>query len=279
MRSLCILLNMLGGSRMARFNLLWVAKVPTSLLVMGTLLTAPSVAHASLIVLTSETLMEAQVVDAIALEAYAGPDFSTSLQYAYTLNTDNGSFSYSLLPGQSYLGQAFSLSGSGTYDPVTTTFNWTDSGALGSIDLSGSGEVQWTGDPTATINFNDVFTSKVDSKTTTLNFQGTVDVDSQGHSSGDLTLKDVGENFTIGTVSVTDNLSAGSVPGKAMWTATITTAPLPSLVGGQYTWKSGDSTATFAVVPEPPTWAIMLLGLVGLVCAKAAFCLYYVFGQ
>ena len=215
-----------------------------SLLVLGTLFTAPSAVHADLAILTPETLMQAQTADVLVLEAYAGPDFSTSLQSTYTLDTDTGSFSYSQVPGQTYLGQAFSLSGFGTYDPATTTFNWTDSGEFGSAAWSGSGQMQWTGDdPYAFSNISVTIAGVPCLIGGTLNCTPTGP--STGTSTGQMSVC-ISPGATR-TYDVTDKYT----PGK--WSVIASS-------GATITWKAGSTTATFT--PEPAT--LLLFGLGGL---------------
>jgi len=117
-----------------------------SLLVLGTLLTAPSNVHADTTDTTLETLMDAQMSDMLMIEAYAGSDSSTALQFSFAFDPNTGGFSYSLLPGQQWLGQSFSLSGTDAYDPSTTTFSWTTTGQLGEEAWTGQGTEQWSGD-------------------------------------------------------------------------------------------------------------------------------------
>jgi hypothetical protein len=221
-------------------------------------------AHAELTIITPETLMQAQTADVLALETYAGIDFSTELQSTYTLDTGNGSFSYSLVPGQTYLGQPFSLSGSGTYDATTTTFSWADSGEFGSAAWSGSGQMQWTGDDPS--SFTNISVTIAGVRCLISGTNNTTPIRGSnppaGTSTGQINILPQGSATTL-TYDTTDTYSNGTYFVKI-------TSTIPG-TGGTISWQVGKSVATFTPVPAPA--AILLLGpsLVGLAATRRRF--------
>ena len=95
----------------------------------------------------TETMMSTSGFDALSIVEEYGLDPSVVLQYSSYTNPQTGAFSYSLLPGQTYLGEPLSLTTLGTYDPNTTTYSWTTTGEYGGQALSGYGTAYWFGDP------------------------------------------------------------------------------------------------------------------------------------
>jgi hypothetical protein len=229
-----------------------------TLLALGTLLTAPVVVHADLSILTPETLMDAQMSDMLALETYAGSDFSTALQFDYAFDPNAGSFSYSLLPGQQWLGQSFSLSGTGTYDPSTTTFIWTTTGQLGTAAWTGQGTIQWAGDaPTGEsasgLTIGGVNYTMLDDLNVTPNVNPIV-------SSGTVYLVSDNPKVTWGPIGVFDTQSNNSM---TIWTPAsnypISGGIIKYTQSAELEWAG---TAYFRVVAEPTTMiagALLLL--------------------
>jgi len=96
---------------------------------------------------TTETMMNAAGFDTRYIEDTFGFDKSTALQYSSYVNPQTDAFSYSLLPGQTYLGHSISLTTSGTYDAKTATYFWSMNGTYGSETFAGGGSAHRHGDP------------------------------------------------------------------------------------------------------------------------------------
>jgi hypothetical protein len=82
----------------------------------------------------TETMMDAQASEALLYGAMLGAS-STPQSLSGTSSTDpsTGSFSFSLNPGSTYLGQAISDSVQGQWNPATSSYQWTAVGAWGDV--------------------------------------------------------------------------------------------------------------------------------------------------
>ncbi|MGO9114800.1 MAG: hypothetical protein ACLP9L_36755 [Thermoguttaceae bacterium] len=130
--------------------------------------------------------MQAQLNEAVALDTMLGPGTSQDLQYNFTVDTSGGSFSYSTLPGQTCAGLSYSVSGLGSYNSSTATYNWTASGQLGSSPWTEQGEEQWTGDdPTATFSGQAAY---LNGSSSVVTISGSATVDAMGHSTGNISV-------------------------------------------------------------------------------------------
>jgi hypothetical protein len=129
-----------------------------------------------------ETMMEAEGTDTLFLGQVFGPDSSSGLHFTSNVNLSTGAFSYSLVSGQKYLGSAFSLTTTGTFNSALGEFVWTTTTQLGSQHWSGSGSGTWSGDPTFKENYT-VTLNGVDYAVT-----GTIDPGAHT-SSGEYTFK------------------------------------------------------------------------------------------
>jgi len=128
------------------------SRLPSCVSAVAMLLALPCMARADVMITGPETLAQAILNEVEGLSGLAGPDLSLNLQYDVAVDTTSGLFSYSTLPGQTYNGLSFSVSGAGTYDSTTTTYDWTASGQLGPDSLLEQGEEQWSGDPSGQIS-------------------------------------------------------------------------------------------------------------------------------
>lgn len=217
------------------------------------LLTLPRMVKADVSVTSQETLMQAQADEVLALEWLYGTAPGSSLNFNYAVDTSGGSFSWSTLPGQTYNGLSFSVSGTGSYNSSTTTYNWTASGQLGLSPWTEQGEAQWTGDPTA--NLNGTYTDADTGENVVV--AGTVTVDATGHSSGNVTLNGVGNT------PITDFI------GTDITTIRIGYDPdFPSYVPVNGTWTPADQSGDMTLVPEPSGLALLGLGVVSLVTCE-----------
>ena len=98
----------------------------------------------------TETMMAASNLDTLVEAGMFGSGVPSTLQFSSFLDPVTGSFTYSLLPGQSYLGQSISLTTVGTFDPALNSYTWTTTGLYGTTPFSGGGSEAWIGDPTET---------------------------------------------------------------------------------------------------------------------------------
>jgi hypothetical protein len=216
-------------------------------------------AYSDVPLLSIETLMHAEAQDALAL-AILYPDFSgNELNYSFIVNTNDGSFSYGTLPGQTYNGLSFIMSALGTYDSSTQTFLWTESGFLGGDAWTLEGRAQWSGDPVAavkgTVSLNGTVIGTA---------SGNLDIDGQGHSSGTLTFTPTGGS--PGVYTVTDFVpSDPAVPWTLRWNG-----HTGQFVALSAKWQQQGNNAGLVLgssrivaVPESDTWALMLLGFTG----------------
>jgi hypothetical protein len=228
--------------------------IAATLLALGT-----STANADIPLLTIETLMHAQAEEALALSIVAPTSATTALQYSFSANTNDGSFAYQALAGQTYNGLSYSLSGQGSFNPGTQTYTWSASGMLGAQAWAQTGQAQWVGDPTASISGNVSLNDEVIGT-----FSGTVEVDGVGNSSGTGTFTPKGGS--PGTYNVTDKVPGGTgQPWTLIWEghpaqfqpvhAAWVTA---SSDGGIY---QGTSTMTLVAVPEPSAWIMVGVGM------------------
>lgn len=220
----------------------------------------PSPAHADLSILSIETLMHAQSQSAAAL-AIAYPSFQPNvLNYDFYVNTNDGSFSYDIVAGQTYNGLDYSLSGAGAYDIGTNSFTWSASGSLGTDTWNEQGYALWVGDPTATVTGTVSVNGQVIGAAT-----GTLAVDGQGHSSGTVTYTPTGGS--PGQYTITDYVPGNpGAPWTLKWRGK--TGQFVPLSAKWVTESEGAGvirgSSTIAAAPEPSTWALMLLGFMGL---------------
>lgn len=223
-------------------------------------------AHSSVPLLSIETLMHAEAEDALAL-AVLYPDFKpNALNYSFSVDTNDGSFSYNVLPGQTYNGLNFSLAGTGTYDSSTETFSWTASGLLGTDVWAEQGQAQWTGDPVAAVNGTVSLNGTVIGTAS-----GNLDVDGFGHSSGTVTFTPTGGS--PGQYSVTDFVpSDPTIPWTLRWNGHVAQFATLSATWQPVAEEAGviRGFSNVVAVPETDTWALMLLGFAGVGLALRA---------
>jgi PEP-CTERM motif-containing protein len=108
--------------------------------------TLPIVSYADPFRVTLETMMEAQAQNSLYIGHLFGADPSTVLRFTSTLDSAARTFSFSLLPNQSYLGQPISLTTIGSFDATLGQYNWIISGEFGSQSFSGNGSATEVGD-------------------------------------------------------------------------------------------------------------------------------------
>ena len=93
--------------------------------------------------LVTEALMGTQGGDASLIGMFLGADAGSPLRFSSVVDPTNFSFSFSLMPGSSYLGQPMTLSSSGTFDPNTGVLSAFSSGTLGTMSFAISDSESW----------------------------------------------------------------------------------------------------------------------------------------
>jgi hypothetical protein len=90
----------------------------------------------------SEVMMDVQGSEALLYGSFLGASSTPqSLSGTSTSDPSTGSFSFSLNPGSTYLGQSISDSVHGSFDPTTYSYNWTAEGLWGGIDWQAKGNI------------------------------------------------------------------------------------------------------------------------------------------
>jgi len=204
-----------------------------------------------------------------------------TLQYSFTVNTNDGSFAYQASAGQSYDNRQYSWSGEGLFDNAAQSYTWSAAGMLGSDARSHTGAAQWLQVPAPSATFEEVpgpfakeFLNGRLFKNDVLqgNFIGEVTVLPDGKSSGSGTL--TGTHGGIFPFDVKDEVPKGA---KAPWTLFIGDEPYKYV---QFRWEDvlsdgsgvmqGTSTVIITSIPEPATWGLLAAGMAILVLWRAA---------
>ena len=242
-----------------------------------------TVAHADMETKTFETLMHAHALEVFGLSLLEPAQANSTLQYTFTVNPNDGSFSYQALPGQTYNGMSYSINAQGRYDLGTQSYSWSGSGMLGNANLEQDGHAYWLDlieDP-GQINAEvdppvagteagvKIFSLKRDGLRVAT-YTGT-DVVKDGKSTGSgefrLATRLVGEK-----VSMTDTV-VGDTKTITIWEEEYEAYPVELSLfpilnqDGSYT---GTSTVTIAAVPEPATWMLVAAGVFVLFMRRSA---------
>jgi hypothetical protein len=197
---------------------------------------------------TTETLANASAIDSLFLGQVFGYDYGSTIQFSWS-TTDSGSFSYSVLSGQTYQGLPLSLSLDGSFDQMST-YTWTGAGQLGATSWTETGTGVWSGDPTETVNT----TIKVGNDT--ISIIGTMTA-SDGKSTLSVLVNGFGPN------DGTDTYAIGG------WSSIVTIPPTGiKEPGSVLTYNASSGTGHFkfdAFTPEPP----------GVILGGIAFAVYF----
>jgi PEP-CTERM motif len=101
----------------------------------------------------TEVVAHAAGADTLFIFGVFGPDTTKDFNYTYTLDTTDHTWGYSLVPGQTYLGQPIAVTLTSTsYDSATSTYQWLETGLLGAQSWTGTGTITLTGDETGSLN-------------------------------------------------------------------------------------------------------------------------------
>jgi hypothetical protein len=246
----------------------------------------PDVPAASVL---TEVMMDAQGSEAILYGNLLGVSPTSPQALSGTSSTDisSGSFTFSLNPGSTYLGQAISDSVQGQYNTATGSFDWSATGSWGSgvqwtetgnfvaAELVG-GTLIWTitskqqvktksGLPLYTIP--DTVTILDDRQTKPALSARTSDFDFWDGTVGGTTIgTDDFDPFTgknkFRPYKIKDLFQPKMVaPGIQELSFQQTTTGTTPFAGG-----SGTYTTTINSVPEPASWVMGVLGVLGLLC-------------
>ncbi len=224
----------------------------------------------------TETMMETQSFNNLILYGAFGADTTSTLQFSSFTDPVTNTFSYQTLPGQTYDGMAVSLSGSGAFDMNTDEYNYTVSGIVGNDVYSGSGTLQWVGDPTATPCFNVNLGGK--------NYRvcANLEVDGTGDSTGTYTFT-APDGTVYGPYNGSDHLTTGgwfhtiTVPrnpvtldGTVDVIASVGSIPnLHADTGGEFNGGGFGSFQTgISAVPEPSPGSMFGIGCVLMLSAR-----------
>lgn len=208
-----------------------------------------------------ETMMEAEGVDTLYVGLIFGPDASSILHFISNVNLSTGAFSYSLLSGQTYLGQAFSLTTTGIFNSSLNEFVWTTTAQLGTQQWSENGSLTWSGAtpgephdfgftqivPRNGVSYTVTITGKRDEETSTATY-----------------MVKKADGTVVGTFDGTDffNKKRGIWEHTVKLTNGTANAAGVTPPGGGV----GSFNVTIAPVPEPSTLALLGLGISSL-CA------------
>lgn len=216
-----------------------------------------------------ESMMESQTDNGLLLLQTLGVDNAATLNYTGFIDTTSGSFSYSLLGGQTYLGQSISMGTVGTYDSTSGIYSWTTTGQYGPLSITGSGSIIWTGDPEG----KDAATLTIGTFSTSMT--STEDYDTTDPllttSTGMYTLTGSG---TSATYSGTDRIGKDAYVVMVQLPPIDKTPPSQLLITGDLP-QNGTATGVFEFTqsfpqaPEPPSFVLCgIAGVIGVVVTR-----------
>jgi PEP-CTERM motif len=234
---------------------------------------APTVALADF-TQSIEVLMTDVEANHVTLPYDYGLDTTTTLSYTSQISPD-GSVSFASNAGSIYLGQAFSLTGTATYDGLTDTYSLSSSGSIGGQTWTTVGQVtvQGTsnGDRIVVLNQN-TFVSLI--KTGDVHITTTYRVGPPATSS------DLGYRTDRNGLEVPNSrfTSSDHINPDGSWqNDSVTPGPPPGILpgvsidnGGRNDPINGNGVfqVVFRVIPEPSSFALLGLGGFAVLCRR-----------
>ena len=219
----------------------------------------------------TEAMMESQGLQAILIGANLGPDGLSTLSFVSSVDPVLKTFSYSLNPGQTYLGLNASLTTTGFFNSGADQWEWTSTGSIGALDLTGHGTAGPLAPDPPAFDHLDLFDlnlplTVISDVTYTQTAIRTV-------SEGTITVSD-GHGNVVSSGRHTDSLIIqGPNKGKWEWDTGAISGAFGAFrveAGGAVPFPLGGEGA-FAVqiepVPEPGTLVLSVIGL-GAVAAR-----------
>lgn len=221
------------------------------------------------IVEVTETMMSVAEMESATLGLAAGPDAFSQLQFASFVDPVARTFTFSTLPGQTYLGMSVMLTSTGTY-AGNGQYSFAATGSIGGSPWTETGTGLWSGDPTETISQN------VDIFRRTYAVRGAVETmtDENGvtTSQGDFVYYDINDKFQGGTTGkdvlkngtwqFTFDFEPSDICGDRVFGQSGSCSPFETVASGMQGLDGvGSFTFQNLPVPEPGTIIIASTGL------------------
>jgi hypothetical protein len=223
--------------------------------------TIASPGRAASVDLATVIMMANSEANAVFIGVQFGTDSSSPLNFTSNVDAAGQSFSYSLNPGSTYLGQAISLTSSGVLSSDGTVWTLTSDGTFGATSWSTTGTASTSTDPSGVTTDHHTYDLK----------------DKNGNLTGDFTLDDrtitgktsTDSGFRTDTsrkpvpnsdFTSTDSLSDGK------WTFNLvplkTSNMIFPVIGTGFSPPAGGvGTFTTTIIPEPASLILLTLGV------------------
>ena len=219
----------------------------------------------------TETIMEVQSQEQLLLQAAVPWKPGDVVKYQYSYDFASGAFSFSTIPGQVIAGNPFSFSTTATLDSTAGAWSWSGAGFEGATSFSIAGLATLSGDPK-----EDISGKYTDSAGHSYDATANVDITETPcgdpeHPSKCATSTGFGQ-ATDAAGKVIQKGRVTDVQSFGAWEISFTADDPGGAIKSQLdfgfesqlgpTTFEGDFTQTN--VPEPATWAMMLVGLFAL---------------